>query len=244
MAAANGGAGAPMSGAMVAPKAFAKAAPGLGVTKVDDLEYDLGLMLAVDPHPLDPARTADPGKLEAYLDEVFRDNAQLLVKRMFELPFEKTDEGPIVRLPRRTTRLPRTKPVPEAKPLTRWEKFAREKGIKKEKRARMVWDEAANEWRPRFGFKRVGSEGEKGPWLMETKSSEDALVDPYEKASLLKKDRVLKNQIAQVRNKVRRRPQAPARGTGSRGKGWVVARTRLSPRTCSTPPSRSKRRCG
>lgn len=38
--------------------------------------------------------------------------------------------------------------------MTTWEKFAKEKGIKKRKRSeRMEWDEKAKAWRPRWGYK-------------------------------------------------------------------------------------------
>lgn len=56
-------------------------------------------------------------------------------------------------LPAPKTRLPREKPVPEDKALTRWEKFALERGIRKRKKDRMAWDEAAQEWRPAWGYK-------------------------------------------------------------------------------------------
>jgi regulator of ribosome biosynthesis len=56
-------------------------------------------------------------------------------------------------LPPRSTPIPREKHIPTDKAQTRWEKFALEKGIKKKKRERMVWDEDKKEWRPRFGFK-------------------------------------------------------------------------------------------
>ena len=57
-------------------------------------------------------------------------------------------------LPPGTTLLPREKPVPEPRPETRWERFAKEKGIKKRKKSsRMVYDEQKGEWRPRWGYK-------------------------------------------------------------------------------------------
>ena len=49
-----------------------------------------------------------------------------------------------VDLPEHISVLPRHKKIPDItkKKLTRWEKFAKEKGIKKlKKRSRMVWDE-------------------------------------------------------------------------------------------------------
>lgn len=44
-------------------------------------------------------------------------------------------------LPAKITIFPRQKPIPKEKPLTRWEKFQKEKGIEKKKRGRMVFDE-------------------------------------------------------------------------------------------------------
>lgn len=38
---------------------------------------------------------------------------------------------------------------------TRWDRFAKEKGIMGSKRSRMMWDDDLKEWRPRHGFKRA-----------------------------------------------------------------------------------------
>ncbi len=63
--------------------------------KHDDLVYDLALLTALDGHPLDEeALTMDK---EAELARVATENTQLLVKKIFELPVGKTDEGPVVR---------------------------------------------------------------------------------------------------------------------------------------------------
>jgi hypothetical protein len=55
-------------------------------------------------------------------------------------------------LPAPSTVLPREKPAPKAKATTRWEAFAKEKGIKKRKRERMLWDDEKQQWLPRWGF--------------------------------------------------------------------------------------------
>ncbi len=47
------------------------------------------------------------------------------------------------------------KVLPALKKETRWDQFAKEKGIQNRKRARMLWDEEAQEWRPRWGYKRA-----------------------------------------------------------------------------------------
>lgn len=82
------------------------------------------------------------------------------MQALWALPTERTALGPVATLPQQKVLvLPREKPLPEAAPETRWEKFAREKGIDKEKkRSRMVWDDIEQKWAPRFGFKRAYDE--------------------------------------------------------------------------------------
>jgi regulator of ribosome biosynthesis len=60
------------------------------------------------------------------------------------LPTAKVDNEIVIKLPPGTTRLPRAKPVPKAKELTKWEKYAKEKGITKRKKANAEWDEELN----------------------------------------------------------------------------------------------------
>lgn len=70
----------------------------------------------------------------------------------------------MLELPLPRYRLPREKPIPEAKPQTKWEKFADMKGIQKRKRSRMVFDEDAQEYKPRFGY---GSKANEEPAVIE-----------------------------------------------------------------------------
>lgn len=42
-----------------------------------------------------------------------------------------------------------------SQPETRWDRFAKEKGITGSKRAKMIWDDEMKEWRPRHGYKRA-----------------------------------------------------------------------------------------
>lgn len=173
--------------------------------RTDDLEYDLGIMTAVDSHPVEPTETAE--ELEAVLLRTATETAQLFVKRMFALPVEKTDLGPVALLPPRLTKLARTKPVPRPKPLTRWQKFALSKGIEKHKRSRLVWDEAANDWKPRHGYGREGSDMD---WAIPVKPGDDPMEDPFEKRALQKKERVVRNQLAHVKNLQHSSGAAPA----------------------------------
>ena len=108
-----------------------------------------------------------------------------------------------------TTLLPRAKPVPKAKPLTRWQKFALEKGIKKEKRSRMVWDEDRGEWLPRYGFNSAKNQEITKDWLVEIPENgtaekmaadEGGDEDMFLKKRQAKKERVSKNLKQQARN--------------------------------------------
>ena len=126
----------------------------------------------------------------------------LTVNRVFECPLERTDAGPAAILPTETTRLPREKPMPEPKPETKWEKFAKDKGILKKKRERMIFDDDAQQWAPRFGYKRAkrsGGEDEAMP-VMEVKSGTDPFADPWSLARENKKQRVEKNKMQQQKN--------------------------------------------
>lgn len=93
------------------------------------------------------------------------------MNEIFSLPTQSSEAGILATLPEKcTTILPREKPVPAEKQLTRWEKFAKAKGITKQKRTRMVYDEQSGEYRPRWGYKAV-TEGVEKDWLIEIPNS-------------------------------------------------------------------------
>jgi hypothetical protein len=50
--------------------------------------------------------------------------AQALVGQLFSLPSEAVQGGRLAQLPQPSTLLPREKPIPKPKPLTKWQKFA------------------------------------------------------------------------------------------------------------------------
>lgn len=57
-----------------------------------------------------------------------RDNTQLLFNSLFSLPSSVVEKVKCVQLPAPTTKLPREKPIPKPKTLTKWEAFAKSKG--------------------------------------------------------------------------------------------------------------------
>ncbi|KAA8499246.1 Ribosome biogenesis regulatory protein-like [Porphyridium purpureum] len=101
----------------------------------------------------------------AQLGALSTSDVEQLVQALFVLPRDTKHRTPghagthgvLVSLPPASTPLPREKPIPRPRELTKWEKFSREKGIApRKKRERMLYDEEAGEYRPRFGYKRVG----------------------------------------------------------------------------------------
>jgi hypothetical protein len=203
--------------------------------KHDDLAYDMGLLAAFDAHPLDPAALA--ADKEAALARAAADATQLLVRRVWELPVEKTDVGPVALLPPRSTKLPRTQPPPGPKPLTRWQKFAKERGIEKQKRSRLGFDEPTGEWKPRWGKERA-KDGT-ADWLIPVKQAPgkkrarddagaadpmDEGEDEFSKRDLAKKDRVLKNSLSQLKN-IQRATKASGGGSSSAASAALASLT-------------------
>jgi len=80
-----------------------------------------------------------------------RDNVQLLINKIWELPVERVDGTIIAKLPKPEYVLPRSRIIPKPTPLTKWEQFAKEKGIQSRKkgRSKLKWDE---ELKVRFIF--------------------------------------------------------------------------------------------
>ncbi|KAF7724749.1 Rhodanese- sulfurtransferase [Apophysomyces ossiformis] len=167
------------------------------VEKLVPLDFDLNLLSGFDTNAYDEKRLKNDK--EAYLKDLTRDNTQLIVNEIFKLPMVSNDAGVLAQLPERTTILPREKPLPKDKPLTRWEKFAKAKGIQKQKRERMVWDEDRQEYVPRWGY-AGGQKDKLQDWLIEVPQNSDPMEDQYAKKREEKKERVERNAKRQKRN--------------------------------------------
>lgn len=87
------------------------------------LEFDLGNLTAHDPSPINPEDYASLRR-DATCLEVATAMTQALVTQLFSLPSEAVQGGRLAQLPVPTTVLPREKPIPKPKPLTKWQKFA------------------------------------------------------------------------------------------------------------------------
>ncbi|KAL8440599.1 hypothetical protein Efla_007778 [Eimeria flavescens] len=137
-----------MASAAAVPVDLATLGPGLpeDVEEPDGLTYHLQHLVAVDLSPLE---------LTTELADHTQKTARLFVSKLFHLPRESSSDGISVVLPRPskvdTFRFPRSLKLPTQKPLTRWEMFAKAKGIQKKKRSRLVWSDEAKDWVPRWG---------------------------------------------------------------------------------------------
>ncbi|XP_054714027.1 ribosome biogenesis regulatory protein homolog [Uloborus diversus] len=122
---------------------------------------------------------------------------QLLLDEIFKLPSEYHEHVPVAKLPEATTIIPREKPLPKAKRLTKWEAFAKAKGIKHKKKEKLVWDEASKDWKPQYGYRGISN---KSDWLIEVPANADPNVDYFGKVKDEKKERVAKNEYQRLRN--------------------------------------------
>ena len=169
------------------------------VHKDVDVETDAGTLLALDSNTLD--LKALKAQQEPYLRSLTRDNVQLLINKIWELPTERIDEVIVAKLPKPHFVLPRSRQLPKPKPLTKWQKFAKEKGIrtKKKGKSKLQWDEELQKWIPTFGYKRKTALEQK-EWLVEVNDENKAMEDPFAAAKAAKEERQSKNELQRLRN--------------------------------------------
>ena len=95
-----------------------------------------------------------------------RDDTQLIVNKLWDLETERIDNFVVAKLPSARTILPRSKPIPKPKMPTKWELFAKQKGIQKKKKDKLVWDEETKEWKPKYGYRGINQK-KTNQWLIE-----------------------------------------------------------------------------
>ena len=153
--------------------------------------------MTYDPTPIEAATFG--GGIDQACHSMATKIFQAYAREMFNLPSEPADVGRLAQLPTPTTLLPREKPIPKPRPPTKWELFAQKKGITKQKRSKVEFDEATGEWRRRYGYKKANDEAavpiiEAGP------HEETGVEDPFTKMRKEKKQRVKKNEAQQLAN--------------------------------------------
>jgi len=137
-------------------------------------------------------------KKEETLLAITRDATQCLFNALWQLPSEQVQGTFVVKLPEPKTWLPREKPAPKKKPMTKWQEYAKSKGILNKKKSRMVFDEASQEYKPRWGYKRANDNTK--DWLIPVPDNADPMEDQFAKRMNAKKERVAKNELQRLRN--------------------------------------------
>ncbi|KAA8911581.1 hypothetical protein TRICI_003739 [Trichomonascus ciferrii] len=184
------------------------------VEKTIPVNYDFGNLAVFDTNPLDSSEL-DSDLMEVYFTSVARDNVQLLINQILQLPVQKTTDSnsssgtqdstmALFNLPQPTTALPREKPLPKPKAPTKWERFAAEKGIqKKAKDGKLVYDEDTGSWVPKWGYGGKNKQLD-DQWLVEVddkpKKQGDELIDPRTLNRAERKRLIKKNQRRQEKN--------------------------------------------
>ncbi|KAF2744084.1 ribosomal biogenesis regulatory protein [Sporormia fimetaria CBS 119925] len=169
------------------------------VNKPTPFTFDLGNLTAFDPNPLPRGASEDD------LADIARDGAQALINQLLSTCEAKsTSDGVHLVLPAPITALPREKPIPEDKPPTKWELFAKKKGIKDKKReGKMVYDEASGEWVPKWGYKGKNKEGD-NEWLVEVDEKKERETgeagDSRADSRRERKERIRRNERKQRAN--------------------------------------------
>jgi len=115
---------------------------------------------------------------------------------------EYTKSKYLVELPTRLTKLPREKPAPKAKALTKWEKFRIQKGMPpRKKRSGLVFDAVTQDFVPRWGPYSKKKIEEKSNWLMEEKEgAEKTGLDSFTEKKQKHKMVVAKEKLKQIKN--------------------------------------------
>jgi len=133
-----------------------------------------------------------------------------------------------VTLPKVQTRYPREKPLPTPKPETRWEKFAKIKGIKHKKKSKWDWDPAKQEWRPRSGYQKANDE--MADWVREdtqSLSERDPTYDPFGAMEKEKKERKRKQGEREARNAAEAARAAASSSSSSKVRSKKVPRKKF-----------------
>ncbi|KAK4343492.1 hypothetical protein RND71_036586 [Anisodus tanguticus] len=134
-------------------------------------ELDVGNLMASYPHH---NFASPPSSREELAKECLQEATKLVqavADALFNLPSTESPDGLLVALPQPTTRLPREKPLPRPKPPTKWEVFAKKKGIQKRKKDKVVFDDQTGSWKRRHGYDRVNDD--KDVPIIEAKATDE-----------------------------------------------------------------------
>lgn len=114
----------------------------------------------------------------------------------------------IIQLPVKLTIFPRYRTMPTNQGLTKWEQFAKEKGIKKKKkRSRLVYNEDVQDWVPRWGKNSSKKVSDKFDIIRVVKPGQ--FVDPFKKDRDEKSFERSKQKLNEMKNDMRKKGLNP-----------------------------------
>lgn len=171
----------------------------LNPVKEIEVKIDEGTLLISDHNSLDLKKKNENN--EELIKTTTRDNVQLLINKLWTLPTKCVEDVVVAELPKPNYVLPRSRKLPKPKSLTRWQQFAKEKGIrsKKKDRPKTKWDEQLQKWIPTFGFKNAQANKQK-EWLIECGDDGTPREDPRETIKTAKREKIAKNELQRLRN--------------------------------------------
>lgn len=125
-------------------------------------------------------------------------------------------------LPEPLTEFPRFKRLPEGKIMTKWEAFAKKKGIKKKnKGSKMVYSEEVKDWVPRHGKVSIKKIREELDIIREAKPG-DEYADVFKQSKQEKRVELKKQKLNEQKNDLRKRGFDPERMIARNRKGGNV----------------------
>ncbi|KAI4326310.1 hypothetical protein MLD38_031636 [Melastoma candidum] len=150
------------------------------------VQVDLGHLLAFDPtYHLPPLPSSREELVEKCLEKG-TELVQAIADSLFNLPATEDADGPVVKLPPPTTKLPREKHMNDKRGSRNFCRAC----IKKRKTGKVVWDEQTGTWKRRYGYDRV--DDDKDVPIIEAKATDEVGEDPFAKRRADKKGRVAK----------------------------------------------------
>ena len=173
--------------------------------KKENIFYDTRRLVIIDSNNILNQKGNEKELTETIMINKAKQNYISFVSSLFDILSKQTgkekedldyDKSPDeITLPDPIITLPRSLPIPVAKPLTKWEKYKQEKGIIQRKRSRMVYSEEVGDWVPRWGKGSIKKIQNAMNWAMEEK---EPGVNPFEQQSnerQLAKAKQLKRQL-------------------------------------------------
>ncbi|KAJ3681144.1 hypothetical protein LUZ60_015633 [Juncus effusus] len=169
-----------------------------GAMEESSYQIDLGNLMAYDPNHHFQSIPSSREELEKKCLEKGTELVQAIANSVFSLPSTEDRDGPLVKLPPPNTKLPREKHLPRPKPPTKWELFAKAKGIQNKKKDKRKWDEQTHTWKRTHGYDRVNDD--KDIPILDAKATDEVGEDPFAKRKTEKKERVKKQEKNRLQN--------------------------------------------